>query len=231
MGPPRPLRKRGASGVICAARFQIGAKSPTRRGVQGHLALLASLALPDPDRSGALAELQVSRAKRRRLADAELGLDQKLDHGVIAPRVAVPGFTGDPQKGMDFGVFQSLGASSFCDPDRLDRPTGVGLEDLAIPSPATESAQCLEAAVDRGRAQSLDGHQVLSVVDQIVRPELFPAEVGSPGFSIPAAKGQEVLAVAIDGLGAQILGHQAGEEGNQLILPSGGGRLPYFAQC
>jgi len=157
-------------------------------------------------------------------------LEEELDHGVIAPRVAVPGFTGNPQEGMDFGFSQSLGASSFGDPDRLDRLTGVGFEDLAIPSPAAESAQRLEAAVDRGGAQSLDGDQVLSVVDQVVRPELFPAEVSFPGFAIPAAKSQEVLAVAIDGLGAQVLGHQAGEEGNQPILRLGGGRLPYFAQ-
>ena len=37
---------------------------------------------------------------------------------------------------------------------------------------------------------------MLSVVDQVVRPKLFPAEVSSPGFAILAAKGQAVLAVA-----------------------------------
>jgi hypothetical protein len=132
---------------------------------------------------------------------------------------------------MDLGLFQPLGASALGDADRLDHLTGVGLEDLAIPSPAAEAAQRLEAAVDRGRAQSFDGPQVLAVVDQFVRLEFLPAEVSSPGFSIPAAKGQEVLAVAIDRLGAQVLGHQAGEEGNQPILPLSGGRLPYFAQC
>ena len=89
----------------------------------------------------------------------------------------------------------------------------------------------MEAAVDRGGAPSLDGHQVLPVVDQVVRSELLPAEVGSPGFAIPAAEGQKVPAVAVDGVGAQVLGHQAGEEGNQPILPLGGGWLPYFAQC
>src|SRR5438552_3595152 len=46
----------------------------------------APLALPHPDRSGALAELQVRQAQRRRLADAESGLEQELDHGVVAPR-------------------------------------------------------------------------------------------------------------------------------------------------
>ena len=90
---------------------------PARRGIQGHLSLFASLALPDSHRSGALAELQVSAAKRCGLTDAEPGLDQELDHGVIAPRMAVPGFTSDAQEGMDFGLFQSLGASPFGDPD------------------------------------------------------------------------------------------------------------------
>jgi hypothetical protein len=132
---------------------------------------------------------------------------------------------------MDLGLFQSQGASSFGDPDRLDRLTGVGLEDLAIPRLAAEAAQRLEAAVDCGGAKALDGHQVLSVVAAVVRPDLFSAEVGSPGFAIPAAKGHEVLMVAIDGLGALVLGHQAGEEGNQPILPFGGGWFPYFAQC
>ena len=127
----------------------------------------------------------------------------------------------DPQEGMDLGLLQSLRASSFRDPDRLDGLTGVGFEDLAISGPAAESAQRLEATVDCGGAKSLDGHQVLSVVDQVSRAERFPTEVGSPGFSIPAAKGQEVLAVAIDCLGAQVLGHKAGEEGNQPILPLG----------
>jgi hypothetical protein len=132
---------------------------------------------------------------------------------------------------MDLGFLQPLGPPSFGGPDRFDRLTGVGLEDLAIPSPATESAQRLEAAVDRGGAKSLDGHQVLSVVDQVGRAELLPAELGSPGFLIPAAKGQEILTVAIDSPGAHVLGHQAGDEGNQPILPLGGGWLPYFAQC
>jgi hypothetical protein len=102
---------------------------------------------------------------------------------------------------------------NYCSILRAICLTGVRLEDLAIPSLAAEAAQRLEAAVDRGRALALDGHQVLSVVDQVVRPEILPAEVGSPGFPLPAAKGQEVPAVAIDGLGAQVLGHQAGEEG------------------
>ena len=121
--------------------------------------------------------------------------------------MAVPGFAGDPQEGMDFGLFQPLGTSPFGDPDRLDGLTGVRLENLAIPSPAAEAAERLEATVDRGGAPSLDGHQVLPVVDQVVRVELFPAEVGPPGFAIPAAKGQEVASVAIDGVGAEVLGH------------------------
>ena len=47
--------------------------------------------------------------------------------------------------------------------------------------------------------------------------------MGKGEFAIPAAKGQEVLAVAIDRPGAEVLGHQAGEEGNQPILPPGWG--------
>jgi hypothetical protein len=46
---------------------------------------------------------------------------------------------------------------------------------------------------------------VPSVVDQVVRLELFPAEVSSLGFAISAAKGQEVPVVAMDTLGAQVL--------------------------
>ena len=108
---------------------------------------------------------------------------------------------------MDLRLFQPLGASSFGDLDGLDRLARISLEDLAIPGSAVEVAQCLEATVDRGRAQLLDGDQMLSVVDQVLRPELFSAEVSFPRFLIPAAKEQEVLAVAIDGLGTQVLSH------------------------
>jgi hypothetical protein len=62
--------------------------------------------------------------------------------------------------------------------------------------------------VGRGGARSLDADQVLSVVDQVVRPELFPAGVCSPGLSMPESEGHEFLAVAIadsTGLGPESL--------------------------
>src|SRR5271166_476062 len=46
-GAAAPAQEEGGFRRKSAARFQIGAKCPARRGIQGHLSLFASLALPD----------------------------------------------------------------------------------------------------------------------------------------------------------------------------------------
>ena len=77
--------------------FEQLAQGTARRGIQGHLAFLETLAVPYPHRAGAIAKNDVAAPQSGHLTDSQAGLKHQLDERVIAPRQPVQTLTGRAQ--------------------------------------------------------------------------------------------------------------------------------------
>ena len=185
---------------------QVGGQRAACRGVEGHLARLAPLALTHPHNPPALAQVHVAAPQGGHLAHAQARLEQELDEGVVAPGQPVAGLTGDAQEGVDGGLGQAgrLSAATV-HAHRAGLRGGVGVEKPGLPGPAAEPAQAVQLAVDARRPQAGDVDEVLTVVDQVgagedIEPEQRPAE----GALVPAQEHAHVVGVAPHGGGGQV---------------------------
>ena len=103
---------------------------------------------------------------------------------------------------MDLGLAQPGRLSASGHGQRLEVSRDHG-EDLLILSPATEPAERLEPAIDRGRPQALDGHQVLSVAQQVGLGEVRQHDGCALDLLDPLEEKGEVATIRADRQGGQ----------------------------
>ncbi len=178
--------------------------------------------MADAHGAGAVAHADVAHPQGSDLADTQAGLQHELRHGVVPRGQAVRGSTGGAQQGVHLGVGQASRLAVARGAHGPDIARGVGSQGAGPARPPAQPAQGVQPPVDRGRAEA-SGDHVLAVGDQLVFGEGLQDEGAVMDRAMPGDEVTQVVAVAAQRRGCQVIARQTG--GNAAIQLGSPGAL------